>query len=71
LIRFHNPQGVNLGAVDQELEATRLERRFELIHKGHVLARIGDEDSGFRLGYLRMFRICNQCCSSPQEALMD
>ena len=40
-------EGVDVCAVDQRLEAARLQRHLQPIGKGHVLARIGDEDLGF------------------------
>ena len=49
-------EGINLGAVDQRLEAARLKSRFEPIREGHVLARIRDENSGFRLNVRPSFR---------------
>ncbi len=45
-------EGVDLGAIDQRLEAPRLERGRETIREAKVFARIGDEDSWFRLGVL-------------------
>jgi hypothetical protein len=47
-------EGINLGAVDQRLEAARLEGTFEPIGEGNVLARIGDEDSGRRRSFRRL-----------------
>jgi hypothetical protein len=50
-------EGINFAAIDQRLEATRFERRFEPIREGHVLARIRDEDSGLRLSVVRVLAI--------------
>src|SRR5262249_39636982 len=44
-------EGIDVGAINQRFEATSLQRRLEAIRKGHVLARIGDEDSGFGFGF--------------------
>ena len=49
-------EGINLGTINQRLETTLLERRFKAVRKGHVLARIGDEDSGLRLSFPRVLR---------------
>jgi hypothetical protein len=58
--RFDPPppilEGINLGAINQRLEAARLERRFDPIREGHILARIGDENPGFRPNVRRRFR---------------
>jgi hypothetical protein len=68
-------EGINLGAVDQRLEAARLECRFEPIRKGHVLARIGDEDFGFELNVRGGHRIrshqagCGSHVSAPHLSL--
>jgi hypothetical protein len=44
---------VDFRAVDQRLKPARLQRVFEPIRKGHIFARIGDEDSGFELDVRR------------------
>jgi hypothetical protein len=51
-------EGINLGSVDQRLEAARLERRFEPIGEGHVFSGIRDEDPGAWFGaFLHRLRI--------------
>ena len=62
-------EGINLLAVDQGLEAARLECRFEPIRKGHVLARIRDKNSGFRLNVRRSFRNHRSRVPSRREML--
>ena len=46
-------EGINFAMVDQRLKAARLERSLKPISEGHVLARVGDEDSGLRLSLVR------------------
>ena len=41
-------EGINFAVVDQRLKAARLKRRLKPIGESHVLARVGDEDSGLR-----------------------
>ena len=54
-------EGVDLGAVDQRLESARLERLVEIVHEGHVSARIRTErqnqifiPQGFAHGYVAL-----------------
>ena len=47
---------IYLGAINQRLEAARFECRFDPIREGHILARIGDENPGFRPNARRNFR---------------
>ena len=60
-------EGINLGAVDQRLEAARLKRRFKPIREGHVLARIGDEDSGLRPRLVRWIRLSHPQGAAPHQ----
>ena len=46
-------EGVDLGAVDQRLESARFECLVEIVHEGHVSARIRNEDFGLRLAFRR------------------
>ena len=65
-------EGVDFGAIDQRLESARLERRLEPIDEGHVLARIGDEDLGLRLGPTHPLSISShRPVPNPQETLAN
>jgi hypothetical protein len=49
------------------LEAARFECRFEAIGESHVLARIGDEDSGLRVPVLHTISVRHQGSIPPAE----
>ena len=58
VIRYNPPilEGIDFAAVDQRFEAARFERSLKPISEGHVLARVGDENSGLRPGLVRRIR---------------